>query len=75
MVRFHYSMIGERGGEVCCSLGLKQGDKVIFRLQDDQVVVTRAEGIVSSTGGVFKSERPAMAAEELRAAAEEALTD
>ena len=60
---------------MCCSLGLKQGDKVIFRLQDDRVVVKRTEVIVSSTAGVLKSERPAMPAEELRAAAEEAVAD
>lgn len=61
--------------EVRYSLGLKQGDKVIFRLQDDQVVVKRTESIISSTAGVFKSERPAMTAEELRAAAEEAIAE
>ena len=61
--------------EVRNSLGLRQGDKVIFRLQDDQVMVKRTESVVSATAGVFKSDRPALTAEELRVVAEEAIAE
>jgi antitoxin PrlF len=76
----HIGIVTRKGqvtlpAEVRYSLGLKQGDKVIFRLQDDQVMVKRTESVVSATAGVFKSDRPALTAEELRAAAEQAIAD
>jgi AbrB family looped-hinge helix DNA binding protein len=76
----HIGVVTRKGqvtlpAEVRYSLGLKQGDKVIFRLQDDQVMVKRTESAVSATAGIFKSDRPALTAEELRVVAEEAISE
>ena len=76
----HIGVVTRKGqvtlpAEVRASLGLKQGDKVSFRLQDDQVLVKRTESVVSATAGVFKSNRQAFTAEELRVAAEEAIAE
>ena len=80
LMQEHIGVVTRKGqvtlpAEVRASLGLKQGDKVSFRLQDDQVLVKRTESVVSTTAGVFKSERPALTAEELRVAAEEAIAE
>jgi len=76
----HIGVVTRKGqvtlpAEVRSSLGLRRGDKVSFRLQDDQVMVKRTESVVSATAGVFKSDLPALTAEELRAVAEEAIAE
>jgi AbrB family looped-hinge helix DNA binding protein len=76
----HMGVVTRKGqvtlpAEVRHSLGLKQGDRVIFRLQDDQVLVKRTESVVSATAGIFKSDRLAMSAKQLRDAAEEAIAE
>jgi AbrB family looped-hinge helix DNA binding protein len=62
--------------EIRRSLGLKQGDRVAFRLEDGRVVLTIGESITNATAGVFRRyvDRP-RTAEELRAAAEEAIAE
>ena len=59
--------------EVRQSLGLKPGDKVAFTIDDSQVRVRKTGSVVAATAGIFKSERPAKTAEELREAAESAI--
>src|ERR1035437_1059011 len=80
LMKEHIGVVTRKGqvtlpAEIRSSLGLKQGDKVSFRLQDDQVLVKRTESVVSATAGIFKSNRPALTAEELRIAAEEAIAE
>lgn len=79
-MREHIGVITRKGqvtlpAELRHTLGLKQGDKVVFRLQDDQVVLRPTASVVAATAGIFKSDQPAMTAEQLRAAAEEAIAD
>lgn len=56
-------------------MGLKRGDKVAFVLDDGVVRFERARSVVEMTKGIFKSDAPALSAEELRRAAEEAWAD
>ena len=78
----HLSVITRKGqvtlpAEIRHGLGLKQGDKVAFRrLGDDQVLLTRGDGVAKKTEGIFKRyvDKP-RTAEELRAAAEQAIAD
>jgi len=58
------------------SLGLRQGDKVAFQLDEDRVLILRRASVTQATAGVFKQyvDRP-RAAEELRAAAEQAIAE
>jgi AbrB family looped-hinge helix DNA binding protein len=62
--------------EIRRSLGLNQGDKVAFRLEDDRVVLVRSASVTQATKGVFKRyvDKP-RSAEELRDAAEQAIAD
>lgn len=60
--------------EVRQSLGLRTGDKVAFMLEDSQEVRLRKTGsVVAATAGMFKGTQPSRTAEELRAAAEDAM--
>lgn len=54
-------------------LGLKRGDKITFVLADHEVLLRRTGSVVAATAGVLKSDRPALSAEELRAAAADAI--
>jgi AbrB family looped-hinge helix DNA binding protein len=56
-------------------MGLKQGDKVAFIVDDAQVRLTRAGGVVERTAGMFKSNTPPLSAAELREAAEQAFAE
>ena len=74
----HVSVITRKGqvtvpADLRHRLGLKHGDNVRFELQDNRVVLTPTHSVVSATAGSFRSEQPAMTAEELRAAAEKAI--
>ena len=74
----HVGVITRKGqvtvpAELRHRLGLKQGDRVIFDLQDNQVVLRPTASVISATAGIFKSDQPARTAEELRAASEEAI--
>lgn len=62
--------------EVRHSLGLKQGDKVAFVIEDRQVVLRRTgSSVVAATAGALASDRAPMSAEQLRVAAEEAIAE
>jgi AbrB family looped-hinge helix DNA binding protein len=62
--------------EIRRSLDLKQGDKVAFRLENDQVWLVRSADVTQRTEGIFKRfvDTP-RSAEELRSAAEQAIAD
>jgi AbrB family looped-hinge helix DNA binding protein len=55
------------------ALGLKQGDKVAFILQDGGARLTRRGSVIERTAGILKSHRPPLSAEQLREAAEAAI--
>ena len=62
--------------EIRRSLDLKQGDTVAFRVEDDHVILVRRAGVTDQTEGIFKRFVDApRSAEELRAAAEQAIAD
>jgi len=80
-MRERLSVITRKGqitlpAEIRHRLGLKQGDKVAFRLEDDHIVITPGRSVVTATAGVFLQyvDRP-RTAEELRAAAEQAIAE
>lgn len=58
------------------ALGIKQGDKVAFEMDDEGVArLTRQDSFTARTAGIVKTSRPPMSAEEMRRAAEEAIAD
>jgi AbrB family looped-hinge helix DNA binding protein len=59
--------------EIRRQLGLKVGEKVAFLVDGEDVRLVRGESAVARTAGAFKSDRPALSAEELRAEAEAAI--
>ena len=59
--------------EIRRALGLKEGDKVAFSLEEGEVRLTRSESVVARTAGAFKTDEPPKSAEELRVLAEEAI--
>ena len=61
--------------EVRHSLGLKQGDKVAFVIEDRQVMLRRTGSVVGATAGALRSTQAPLSAEDLRAAAEAAVAD
>ncbi|HVA92353.1 MAG TPA: AbrB/MazE/SpoVT family DNA-binding domain-containing protein [Chloroflexota bacterium] len=62
--------------EIRRSLDLRQGDKVAFRLENNQVFLVRSAGVTQATEGVFRrfGDTP-RSAEELRILAEQAIAD
>jgi AbrB family looped-hinge helix DNA binding protein len=57
------------------ALGIKEGDKVAFVLEDDQVKLTRKGSIVEQTAGALKSDIPALSLREEREATEQAIAE
>jgi antitoxin PrlF len=57
------------------ALGIKEGDKVAFVLEDDQVKLTRKGSVVEQTAGALKSDIPALSLREEREAAEQAIAE
>jgi AbrB family looped-hinge helix DNA binding protein len=58
--------------EIRRELGLKEGDRVTFKMENGTVVVARAVSVVDATAGIFNSRKPAPSVKELREMAEEA---
>ncbi|HVC83580.1 MAG TPA: AbrB/MazE/SpoVT family DNA-binding domain-containing protein [Chloroflexota bacterium] len=57
-------------------LGLRQGDKLTFALEGDEVRLRRGGSVVTATAGVFgKYVTKSLTAEELRAEAERAIAE
>ncbi len=61
--------------EIRKALGLHEGDKVALVLENNQVRLRRAGSVVLQTAGVLKTSGAPVSAEELRAAAEEAIAE
>lgn len=61
--------------EVRRKLGLKEGDKVAFRMDEGEVRLARRGSVVERTAGAIKSDMPVISAEEERRAAEEAIAE
>ena len=61
--------------EIRKALGIKSGDKVTFVLEDGTARIERRGSVAEATAGIFRSSRPAMSAEQLREAAEQAIAD
>lgn len=61
--------------EIRRALGLKEGDKVAFSMQDGEVRLLRGGSVVERTAGALGSDSPMLAAGEERAAAEQAIAE
>lgn len=60
--------------EIRRKLGIKEGDKVALRIEeDDQVRLSRVEGVVDRTAGSLKTRRPVPPVERLCRISEEAI--
>jgi antitoxin PrlF len=57
------------------ALGIKEGDKVAFVLEDKQVKLTRKGSVVQQTAGALKSDIPALTPQEEREATEQAIAE
>jgi antitoxin PrlF len=57
------------------ALGIKEGDKVAFVVEDNQVKLTRKGSVVEQTAGALKSDIPALTPQEERDAAEQAIAE
>jgi antitoxin PrlF len=61
--------------EIRKALGIKEGDKVAFVVEDNQVKLTRKGSIVEQTAGALKSDIPALSPQEEREATEQAIAE
>ena len=61
--------------EIRRELGLKQGDKVAFILDEGEVRLARTGSVVQRTAGAFRSRKPPLTPEQLRESAEQAMAD
>jgi antitoxin PrlF len=57
------------------ALGIKEGDKVAFVVEDNQVKLTPKGSVVEQTAGALKSDIPALTPQEERDAAEQAIAE
>jgi AbrB family looped-hinge helix DNA binding protein len=57
------------------ALGIKEGDKVAFVLEDKQVKLTKMGSVVEQTAGALKSDIPAPSSQAEREAAEQAIAE
>jgi len=61
--------------EIRRELGLKQGDKVAFIIDEGEVRLARTGSVVAKTAGALKSHKPSFTAEQLRESAERAMAE
>lgn len=61
--------------EIRKSMGLKQGDKVAFRVDQERVELVPAGSVVARTMGALKGKEKPLTARELRRAGEEAIAE
>jgi antitoxin PrlF len=54
-------------------LGVRTRDKVVFRVEDDQVHLARSGSVVERTAGALAGPGPKLSAKDERATAEEAI--
>jgi antitoxin PrlF len=61
--------------EIRRALGIKEGDKVAFVFEDDQVKLTLPGSVVEQTAGALKSDMPALTSQEEHEAAAQAIAE
>jgi len=61
--------------EIRRKLGIKEGDRVTFVVDGEEIRFKRGDSVVQRTAGVFKGYGPRLTAEELREVAEEAFVE
>jgi AbrB family looped-hinge helix DNA binding protein len=61
--------------EIRRALGLREGDRVLFSMEDDEVRIKRAGSVVDQTAGMLKGDEPPISAEELRVIAENVIAE
>ncbi len=61
--------------EVRRRLGVREGDKVAFVIDDEQIRVVLPRSVVARTAGMLSSSPPGRSSEEERAAAEQAIAE
>jgi AbrB family looped-hinge helix DNA binding protein len=61
--------------EIRRELGLKEGDRVVFILDEGDVRLARTDSVVQRTAGALKSDEPRLTAEQLRESAERAMAE
>jgi antitoxin PrlF len=76
----HLTIVTRKGqvtipADIRRALGIKEGDKVAFVLEDDQVKLTRKGSVVEQTAGALKSDIPALSLREERDTAEQAIAE
>lgn len=59
--------------EIRRELGLSEGDKVAFVLDEGELRLVRTASVVERTAGALRGKGPALSAERLREAAEQAI--
>jgi AbrB family looped-hinge helix DNA binding protein len=57
------------------ALGIKEGDKVAFVLEDDQVKLTHKGSVVEQTTGMLRGDQPALTPQEEYKATEHAIAE
>jgi antitoxin PrlF len=57
------------------ALGIKEGDKVAFVLEENEVKLTKKGSVVEQTAGALKSDIPALPPQAEREAAEQAIAE
>ena len=61
--------------EIREALGVQEGDKVAFVVEEGRVELRRRGSVVAASAGAFKNRGPVLTAEELRAEAERAIAE
>ena len=61
--------------EIRKALDLKEGDSVVWQLDDNEVRLRPAKSVVARTAGILKSERQYSTLEKERAAMEQAIAE
>jgi AbrB family looped-hinge helix DNA binding protein len=61
--------------EIRRQLGIKEGDRVTFVVDGEEILFKRGDSVVQSTAGAFKGYGRRLSAEQLREAAEQAIAD
>jgi antitoxin PrlF len=76
----HLTVVTRRGqvtipAEIRKALGIKEGDKVAFVLEEKQVTLTKKGSVVAQTAGALKNDLPALSPRAEREAAEQAIAE
>ena len=76
----HLSIINRKGQvtipvEILRTLTLKEGDKIVFEVEEDRIRIARRDSVVERTAGALRSAMPMLSAEEEKEAAERAIAE